>query len=47
VVPGSGHAVSLALNHELQVADAVAWSYAYVGQGSSGASANGLPQNCG
>ena len=32
IVPASGHDVSLAVNHELQVADAAAWSAAFVGQ---------------
>jgi pimeloyl-ACP methyl ester carboxylesterase len=32
VVPGSGHDLSLSVNHYLQVADAVAWSSAFVGQ---------------
>jgi pimeloyl-ACP methyl ester carboxylesterase len=32
VVPASGHDVSLAVNHQLQVADSVAWSFAFVGQ---------------
>ena len=32
VVPASGHDVSLAVNRGLQVADAVAWSSAFVGQ---------------
>jgi pimeloyl-ACP methyl ester carboxylesterase len=32
VIPGSGHDVSFAVNNELQVADAVAWSNAFVGQ---------------
>ena len=32
VVPFSGHVVSLAINRRLQVADAVAWSFAFVGQ---------------
>jgi pimeloyl-ACP methyl ester carboxylesterase len=32
VVPTSGHALSLAVNHELQAADTVAWSSAFVGQ---------------
>ena len=32
IVPGSGHDMSLAINHELQVADAAAWSAAFVGQ---------------
>jgi pimeloyl-ACP methyl ester carboxylesterase len=32
VVPNSGHDISLAVNHDLQVADVVAWSRAFVGQ---------------
>jgi pimeloyl-ACP methyl ester carboxylesterase len=32
LVPGSGHDISLALNNELQVQDAVAWSDTFVGQ---------------
>lgn len=32
VVPGSGHDINLALNHVLEEADALAWSYEYVGQ---------------
>jgi pimeloyl-ACP methyl ester carboxylesterase len=32
VVPGSGHVISLALNHVVQEADAVTWSLGYVGQ---------------
>jgi aspartate ammonia-lyase len=32
VIPFSGHVVSLAINRRLQVADAVAWSSAFVGQ---------------
>ena len=32
IVPFSGHVVSLAINRRLQVADAVAWSSAFVGQ---------------
>lgn len=32
IVPGAGHDLSLALNNERQVADAVAWSSAFVGQ---------------
>jgi pimeloyl-ACP methyl ester carboxylesterase len=32
VVPDSGHDLSLAVNHRLQVADAVAWSLSFVGQ---------------
>jgi pimeloyl-ACP methyl ester carboxylesterase len=59
VIPGSGHDISLAVNHELQVADAVAWANAFVGQrdfagrasfagGTRGLSWNdGLPWNCG
>ena len=35
VVPGSGHDVSLSVNHQLQVADTVAWSSAFVGQRGS------------
>ncbi|MBV8571844.1 MAG: alpha/beta fold hydrolase [Acidobacteriaceae bacterium] len=35
VVPESGHDISLAVNHELQAADAVAWSRAFVGQARS------------
>jgi pimeloyl-ACP methyl ester carboxylesterase len=46
VIPGSGHSVSLSLNHELQVADAVAWSNAYVGHTPGGASHDQLPSNC-
>jgi pimeloyl-ACP methyl ester carboxylesterase len=46
VVPGSGHSVSLARNHRLQVEDAVAWSIALVGQTSMVASGNELPPNC-
>ena len=34
VVPGAGHDLSLALNHRRQVADAVAWSSAFIGQRS-------------
>jgi pimeloyl-ACP methyl ester carboxylesterase len=34
VVPGSGHSVNLAVNHRLPAADAVAWSFAFVGQRS-------------
>jgi pimeloyl-ACP methyl ester carboxylesterase len=32
VVPGSGHDINLALNHDLEEADAIVWSYEYVGQ---------------
>ena len=34
VVPNSGHSVNLAVNHRLPAADAVAWSFAFVGQRS-------------
>jgi len=59
IVPGSGHDMSLAINHELQVADAAAWSAAFVGQRRSenrddfgdrrdfDASERGLPWNDG
>ena len=30
IVPGSGHDLSLAINHDLQIADSVAWSSAFV-----------------
>src|SRR5262249_44167379 len=33
IVPASGHDLSLAINHRLQVEDAVAWSASLVGQG--------------
>jgi pimeloyl-ACP methyl ester carboxylesterase len=51
VIPGSGHDVSLALNHGLQIADAVAWSQAFVVQGRPGLPGNHhpyrhLPPNC-
>ena len=51
VIPGSGHDVSLALNHGLQVADTVAWSEAFVGQRwsaqpDSHGSGERLPGNC-
>jgi pimeloyl-ACP methyl ester carboxylesterase len=32
VIPAAGHSINLAVNHELPVADAVAWSLAFVGQ---------------
>jgi len=32
IIPGSGHDLSLAVNHQLQIADAVAWSSSLVGQ---------------
>ena len=34
IIPGSGHDVNLAVNHNLAVADTVAWSFAFVGQRS-------------
>jgi hypothetical protein len=50
VVPGSGHDLSLALNHEVQVRDSVAWSLAFVGQRGLGQDdrrgASRLPDNC-
>jgi hypothetical protein len=42
VIPGSGHAISLALNHDLQVADTVAWSQGFVEHSAGGQ----LPRNC-
>src|SRR5262249_51258537 len=33
-VTGSGHDISLHLNHSIQVTDAIAWSNAFVGQSS-------------
>ena len=53
VIPAAGHDLNLTLNHGLQVADAVAWSKAFVerrpgGRHDAAPSANdGLPQNCG
>jgi pimeloyl-ACP methyl ester carboxylesterase len=53
VISGSGHSISLALNHRLQVEDTVAWSFAYVGKRgsddhSTGDRAHGrLPRRCG
>jgi len=50
LIPGSGHDVSLALNHGLQIADTVAWSEAFVGQRgpaqADGHRSGGLPANC-
>jgi hypothetical protein len=46
VVPGSGHDISLAWNHRLQVEDAVAWSVAFVGQAGIAGDRNDLPSNC-
>lgn len=53
IVPGSGHDLSLAVNHRLQIADAVAWSSALVGQHHVGDTHHtdendaGLPWNSG
>ncbi|MDE2448883.1 MAG: alpha/beta hydrolase [Gammaproteobacteria bacterium] len=59
VIPGAGHDLNLTLNHRLQIADAVAWSAAFVDPRSDrerlrpGAmdvglkSNDGLPPNCG
>ncbi len=57
VIPDSGHSVSLAINHGLEAADAVAWSSAFVDRRNSGGALNGtnsglpwndgLPWNCG
>ncbi len=33
VVPGSGHDINLALDHQLEEIDAITWSYEYIGQG--------------
>jgi len=45
VIPGSGHAISLSPNHRLQALDAVAWSYAFIGQ-SGQSTGRELPSNC-
>jgi len=52
IVPGSGHDLSLAMNHRLQVEDSVAWSTAFVGGGPDDDQNrlpwnDGLPWNCG
>ena len=59
VIPGAGHDLNLTVNHRLQIADAVAWSAAFVDPRSDrkrlrpGAmdvglkSNDGLPPNCG
>jgi hypothetical protein len=52
VVPGSGHDLSLSLNHEVQVADSVAWSLAFEGQhgfdiDEDRGTDDRLPENCG
>ena len=46
LVSGSGHDLSLARNHRVQVEDAVAWSIALVGQPGLTASDTNLPSNC-
>jgi pimeloyl-ACP methyl ester carboxylesterase len=47
VVPNSGHDLNLALNHVVEEADAVAWSYEYVGQqGVPPISSRVLPPDC-
>jgi pimeloyl-ACP methyl ester carboxylesterase len=47
VIPGSGHSINLALNHDLEEADVVAWSYEYVGTlGVPPLSARVLPPDC-
>jgi pimeloyl-ACP methyl ester carboxylesterase len=33
VIPGSGHDINLAVNHDIQVADVLAWSSAFIGDG--------------
>jgi len=53
IVPGSGHDLSLAVNHRLQIVDAVAWSSSLVGQLRHAGmervdeNGNGLPWNSG
>ena len=47
VVPGSGHDINLALNHDLEEADAIVWSYEYVGQrGVPPVATRTLPPDC-
>lgn len=47
VIPNSGHDTALALNHDLQEADALAWAHDYVGQARAPAvSTRVLPPNC-
>jgi pimeloyl-ACP methyl ester carboxylesterase len=47
VVPNSGHDITLALNHVLEEADAVAWSYEYIGQTPLGTiKSHQLPPDC-
>jgi hypothetical protein len=37
VIPDSGHDINLALNHDVEEVDAVAWSDQYVGQRNTSA----------
>jgi pimeloyl-ACP methyl ester carboxylesterase len=47
VIPDSGHSINLALNHDLEEADALAWSYEYVGQkGIPAITSRTLPPDC-
>jgi pimeloyl-ACP methyl ester carboxylesterase len=46
VVPGSGHDINLALNHQLEETDAITWSYEYIGQGPAQLSSRRLPPDC-
>jgi pimeloyl-ACP methyl ester carboxylesterase len=47
IVPNSGHDINLALNHDLEEADAIAWSYDYVGQrGLPTDQSGGLSTDC-
>jgi pimeloyl-ACP methyl ester carboxylesterase len=59
IIQGAGHDVNLSVNHDLAVADSIAWSFAFVGQRSlvskydiDGSNRglpwnDGLPWNCG
>jgi pimeloyl-ACP methyl ester carboxylesterase len=46
VVPGSGHDISLALNHQLEEVDATTWSFEYIGQGPVKFGSRRLPPDC-
>jgi pimeloyl-ACP methyl ester carboxylesterase len=47
VVPNAGHDLNLELNHDLEEADAIAWSYEYIGQqGIPPIAARALPPDC-
>jgi len=51
IIPGSGHDISLARNHNRQVADVLEWSWDFIGQRQPGhaASQSGhdrLPTDC-